>query len=110
MVPTAEARMTRQMLYSALVPAAIASTRVAMHPPIGARADGKQTAPASYTRNVNAMLMLGNRSRFRALKDDESARSYTENRTMSRTCLRVSDAANSSRGGARPRIRDKRQA
>src|SRR5579859_225486 len=54
MVPTEEARMTRQMLYSALVPAAIASTRVAMHPPVGPRAHGKQTATANYARNVNA--------------------------------------------------------
>jgi hypothetical protein len=34
MVPTAEARITRQMLYSAVPLTAIASARVAMLPPV----------------------------------------------------------------------------
>src|SRR5580765_3648579 len=107
MVPTAEASRTRQMPYSAVVPVAIASARLAILPPrLHLRSDVTliaktpslgpatlahqriHTNPSSrYPIDVNAVLTSAWRLRTPGPKrrPPESDRSYTRHASLSRT-------------------------
>src|ERR1700686_3907260 len=58
MVPTLEARITRQMLYSAVPPIGIASARLAMLPPVQLQAGCCDTPPPERLRRRSCGTQL----------------------------------------------------